>query len=90
MQLANSLKEKLNASVLYLNQLRSELNEEATVTISEPEASSILLDDASDEATVNALADDIKLKFEEIRDLINGIKGEVNAAEKTFFECLNV
>lgn len=81
--LANDIKAKYNASVALLNELKGDLNTEATVTIVAADSAVTAVANATNEATAITLTNDLKAKINVAVTLINEIKSDLNAAPKT-------
>lgn len=80
--MANDLKVKYNVLVALLNEMRTDLNSEGTITIVAPVAVVTAVADASDQGTANALLTDIKAKYNVAVTLVNEMKTDLNAAVK--------
>lgn len=86
--LANDIKAKYSASVALLNEIKADLNTEATVTIAAADAVVEATADATDLATALTLVNALKIKVNVAITLITEIKTDLNAAAKIVLESL--
>lgn len=80
--LSNDLKAKYNGLVALLNEMRTDLNSEGTVTIVAAVAVVTAIADATDQGEANTLLNDIKAKYAVALTLVNEMKTDLNAAAK--------
>lgn len=84
--LLNEIKAKYNVLATLANEIKSDLNTEATVTIAATDAATEASADASDEATAITLANSLKTNINAGITLGVEFKTDLNAADKVILE----